>query len=369
MSAGGERDSLCRANEDEVEPVSFERPSCSAEAARMINARSEAACDGRHTRRERVALGVFAALLVVGAVALFSYINAGHGLNVAATSIDDVAGDMTGYGVILFEGTATPDSQETGQEEGGVQGIISGIFGAGDDEDDASSGASGASGAGLSSSSSGASPSTAQSAGTARSKATKPKAVSLNEAEEEYREKGASVITVDADDLDAYAAGRIVMMGGRTYGIFSLTDEDLAGLRHHSATTTRVTTTTTEDSAGARTTNTTTRVRSAYTSVSEMFEAIEKSDIDPDTLERIDGILDHFEDCGVDTVVALTPDPSPFKYVEGVDVVVTFKQSDRFLMSETIDGTMYFDAPEVGQVGVLMVAPGNVVSSKVMSGE
>lgn len=429
--------------EEGLEPVPTDRPACSAEAARMITARSDEH-DGCHSKRERIALGVFACLLLAGAIVLFSYITAGHGLNVAATTIDDATGDMSGYGVILFEGTVRPDSDA--EEEGGVQGVLSGIFGSGEEDVEApeplagkSAGSSGVASAGeasaggssseasvldaadgsdgmsdtedageaanaregtreplpeddstkaapeagkasdadgLSASGASASEGSSQASSTANSasrsassRAKTPNAtpITLDDAQEEYREKGASVISIDSGDLGSYVAGRIVMQGGRSYGIFSLTEDDLAGVSHRSATTTRVTTTTTEDAMGLRTTNTTTRTRSAYSSVAEMFEDVDELDVSPATLERIQGILKHFEDCGVDTVIALTADPTPFKFVEGVDVVVSFKQSDRFSMTETIGGTMYFDAPEVGQVGVLMVAPGNVVSAKVMS--
>lgn len=374
-----------------LEPVPADQPACSAEAARMITARSEKH-DDCHSKRERIALGVFACLLFAGAVALFSYINAGHGLNVAATTIDDATGDMSDYGVILFEGTVRPDAaDETDDEDqGGVQGILSGIFGSDDEEDSASgSGSSGASGAssGVSSqdeadsidgdsadsasrelsNGSGGTASSSTTGSSKRSVGAQRDTVTLEDAEEAYQEKGASIISIDSTDLGRYASGRIIMQGGRTYGIFSLTEEDLASLSTKGRATTRITTTTTKDTAGSLSTSTTTRVRNAYSSVAEMFEDVDEDDVSPATLKRIEGILQHFEDCGVDTVVALTSDSTPFKYVEGVDVVVTFKQSGRFSMAETIDGTMYFDAPEAGQVGVLMVAPGNVVSAKVMS--
>ena len=73
-------------------------------------------------------------------------------------------------------------------------------------------------------------------------------------------------------------------------------------------------------------------------------------------MERIQTVIDRFEAAKVDTVVAFTCDPTPFSAVEGVDAVITFKTRDRFSMSEVIGKTLYFDAPEEGSVGVLMVA-------------
>ena len=53
-----------------------------------------------------------------------SYIsNAGRGLNVAATSIDDVAGDMSGYDVVLFDGTVRKkDSSQVDDKAADAQG-------------------------------------------------------------------------------------------------------------------------------------------------------------------------------------------------------------------------------------------------------
>lgn len=291
--------------------------SCSPEAARMISAHAEGIDCERHSTRERVALALFALLFAVGGIVLISYIGAGHGLNVAATSIDEAAGDMAGYGVVLFEGMAKSEP----------------------------------------------------SAAVGASKSSVPsKPMTLDAARDIYEEKGASVLALDSRDMRRYANGRIVMQGGHSYGIFSLTDEDVESLPRLVSTTTRTTTVTTESPLGLST-DTSIRVRDAFSSVSELFAAVDEEDIDPELVERIEGIVERFEAAGADTVIALTPSPVPFSAVEGVDVVVSVKESNRFAMSETIDGTLYVDAPEQGEVGVLMVAPGNVVSTKVLASE
>ena len=264
--------------------------------------------------------------MLAGFVILTSYINAGHNLNVAATSIDDIAGDMTGYDVVLFEGTAlpssdsdtSPDSSEN--EEGGS---------------DSSS-----------------------------------QAVTLEEARMHYSEKNASVMEVGPDSFQDYMTGRIVMKQGHTYGIFSLTPDMVSELVVPKQTTTKTTTTQTETSPGIfgiTNETVTTRTTGAYDSVSDIFSSVDPESVDPGLVEHIQDILDRFAAAKVDTVIALTTDPTPFCAVEGVDVVISFKRCDRFSMAETIDGTLYFDAPEVGDVGVLMIAPGNVASTKVLT--
>lgn len=299
---------------------------CSEEAQRLLGARDRAAEGHSQRRRELVALGVFGVLVLAGFVVLTSYINAGHNLNVAATSIDDIAGDMTGYDVVLFEGTALPSSD---------------------------SGAS------------------ANSSESQESSSDSPsQTVTLEEARKHYGDKNASVMEVGPDSFQDYVTGRIVMKQGHAYGIFSLTPDMVSELVVPKQTTTKTTTTQTETSPGIfgiTNETVTTRTTGAYDSVSDIFSSVDPESVDPGLVEHIQDILDRFAAAKVDTVIALTTDPTPFCSVEGVDVVISFKRFDRFSMAETIDGTLYFDAPEIGDVGVLMIAPGNVASTKVLT--
>ena len=318
MKDEGAEGDLCRCEEEAFR--------CSEEARRLLEARDRAVEGHSQRRREFIALGVFGALVLAGFVILTSYINAGHNLNVAATSIDDIAGDMTGYDVVLFEGTALPSSDSDASpdspenEEGGS---------------DSSS-----------------------------------QTVTLEEARMHYSEKNASVMEVGPDSFQDYMTGRIVMKQGHTYGIFSLTPDMVSELVVPKQTTTKTTTTQTETSPGIfgiTNETVTTRTTGAYDSVSDIFSSVDPESVDPGLVEHIQDILDRFAAAKVDTVIALTTDPTPFCAVEGVDVVISFKRCDRFSMAETIDGTLYFDAPEVGDIGVLMIAPGNVASTKVLT--
>lgn len=300
--------------------------SCSEEAARLLGARDRAAEGHSQRKRELIALGVFGALVLAGFVILTSYISAGHGLNVAATSIDDIAGDMTGYDVVLFEGTALSSSD-------------TGTSGRSEDEASDDSGA-------LS------------------------QTVTVEDARALYREKNASIMEIESDSLHDYVTGRIVMKQGHSYGIFSLTPDMVSELVVPKRTTTKTTTTRTETptgDSGITDETVTTRTTGVYDSVSDIFSSVDPESVDSELVDHIQDILDRFAAAKVDTVIALTSDPTPFCAVKGVDVVISFKQHDRFSMGETIDGTLYFDAPEVGQVGVLMIAPGNVVSTKVLA--
>ena len=61
--------------------------------------------------REKIALIIFALLVVCGFGALMFYItNIGHSFNVTASTIDDAAGDLGDYTAIIYEGTAEEKS-------------------------------------------------------------------------------------------------------------------------------------------------------------------------------------------------------------------------------------------------------------------
>lgn len=353
--AAFEKGASCACGRGEGDEPSF---SCSAEAARLLDARSVAASRAaKQHKRERIALAVFAVLVVAGFVLLTSYIsNAGRGLNVAATSIDDVAGDMSGYDVVLFDGTVRKkDSSQVDDKAADAQGrdvkpilipSSSAKISSAEDAESASS--------------------QTQYAADGVSDGE----MTMEEARAIYEGKKASVIEIDSDSLREFVSGRIIMKDGHTYGFFSIPADMTGGFSMPTTTTTKTTKTTVTTPSGEPGSvdeKTTTRVKSAYGSVSELFAAVDPAAIDPALVKHIEDVLGRFEAAHVDTVVAFTSDPTPFSVISGVDAVITFKSDDRFSMSEVIDGTLYFDAPEEGSVGVLMIAPGNVASTKVLT--
>lgn len=307
--------------------------SCSQEALHLIHAKTSVAVrkKRRPIARERLALGIFACLLIAGFIALTSYVSAGHSLNVTATNIDDIAGNMENYDVVLFDGTV---EQPQGEEDA-VDPLAS------------------------------------------ITKSARPIAepYTLEEARDLYESKKASVIELNVEDPRQYVNGRVIMKAGHVYGILSVPQDLVEQLVIPKVTTTKTTVVTTEgedydpkQDAGSENATTVTHVKNAYDSVSELLAATEEASIaNPKLVERVERILDRFENAGVDTVIAITPDPRPFASIEGIDVVITVKSQDRFARVETIDGTLYVDTPERGSVGALLIAPGNVVSSKILN--
>lgn len=307
--------------------------SCSQEALRFIHAKASVSVrkKRRPIARERLALVIFACLLVAGFVALTSYISAGHSLNVTATNIDDIAGNMENYDVVLFDGTV----EQPHTEEEDAEGL----------------------------------------AALTKNPHLAADPYTLEDARDLYEGKKASVIELNVEEPRQYVNGRVIMKSGHVYGILSVPEDLVEQLVIPKVTTTKTTVVTTEgeeyapeQGIGPENATTVTHVKNAYDSVSELLAATEEASVaNPKLVERVERILKRFENAGVDTVIAITPDPRPFASIEGIDVVLTVKQQDRFARAETIDGTLYVDTPERGSVGALLIAPGNVVSSKILN--
>ena len=263
--------------------------------------------------REKIALFVFLALIVLSLCGLGWYLVAGHSWNVAASNLDDTFGSMDGYTAIVYPGTAVEP----------VAGK-----GAGDAVGDAADGKESAEGAAAGKEADAGSPDAPGSsggkdatgtAGTASAPGTdagesllgsKKKTLSAQEAKEGYEEKGATVFSLDTVDLDAYREGVILKKGGHRFGVFGIAE--------------------------------------------------------PTSTIVLEKQIAYFKRHKVDFIVLVTPDKEYAEDVSGIDIVVSTQDEDLCVMGETIDGTFYVDAPAVGSVGAILISPSNVVSAKVL---
>ncbi len=385
-----------RANNGEL---TLEEMICSPEAAHLVDVKSNTKDTVAHGTRERIALATFAVLIVAGFAALTTYISAGHSLNYASTSIDDITGDMSGYGVVLFEGTVeTTSSQSLEDDVQDASGSNSELQSSevadavdvleSEEASDSESQSDQDSSAGqtvksfvkkalgldaLASLEASSSESSATSASKAASEASgvTREAMTIDAAKATYEAKSASVVTLDVEDIDQYKFGRIVMKGGHTYGIVSLASDEIAGLHLPlEALSTKTTITKERESVGSANSSTTkTKTKDAYASVSELLASVDPDEIDEELVDRVEDVIDHFRTAGVDIVIVLTTDTRPLAAIEGADVVITVRSDARFAQSQMVGKTLYVDTPETDSVGALLVAPGNVVSSRVLTGE
>ena len=303
---------------------------------------------------------------------------------------------MSGYGVILYEGTVESSSSaassltsdnalvpngsartgESGESDEGAEEDASGAKSKSDEQSVKgfvkmalgldSETEEGVSGSAKASESTGTATSTSSSASDG---ASDP--MTMDEAKQIYEAKKATVLGIDVNDLEQYQYGRIIMKGGHTYGVVSITDDELAALDLPKAATTTKTTITTSRESRTSSVGSSARVstKSAYANVAELLADVDVDSIDEELVARVGDVIDHFRNAGVDIIVVLTHDVRPMAAIDGADVVITVRSDERFSQSQMINHTLYVDTPEVGSVGALLVAPGNVVSSRVLTGE
>ncbi len=140
--------------------------------------------------REIIALVMLVVLLIGTACGVAWYILVGHNWNEAATNIDDRMGSMEGYTAVLYAGTAaaSPSSDSKPVSESGAS----------------------------KSSQSSESPLAEIEAGL--------ESLTVDDVAASYREKGAQVIIVHADDLSSYEDPVIIERNGRRIAIVSATE-------------------------------------------------------------------------------------------------------------------------------------------------
>lgn len=269
--------------------------------------------------REKIALFVFLALIVLSLCGLGWYLVAGHSWNVAASNLDDTFGSMDGYTAIVYPGTAV--EPVAGKGTGDAAAEDDAVGDAADGKESAEGAAAGKeadAGSPDAPGSSGGKDATGT-AGTASVPGTdagesllgsKKKTLSAQEAKEGYEEKGATVFSLDTVDLDAYREGVILKKGGHRFGVFGIAE--------------------------------------------------------PTSTIVLEKQIAYFKRHKVDFIVLVTPDKEYAEDVSGIDIVVSTQDEDLFVMGETIDGTFYVDAPAVGSVGAILISPSNVVSAKVL---
>ena len=147
--------------------------------------------------REKVALLVFALLVVLGGSVLLRYFETGRSFNMAATAVDDAFGQMSGYTAIVFDGTddvldalrptKLPSvdggrrraSRDAGRDGGRRAGAVAAVH-------------------------------------------ARERPVYASDVRSFYEEKGAGVLTLNLDDLARYEKPRILMAGDRKIGVVAV---------------------------------------------------------------------------------------------------------------------------------------------------
>lgn len=259
--------------------------------------------------REKIALVVFALLVVMAGCCLGGYLVAGHSWNVAASSLDDTFGSMEGYTVIAYEGTIASFDSEDLQRVEGSHGESDDVRDDAADERDIADGFAAASEDGATGES--ALGEASRDPSSAAKAESEKHFVSVEQVCASYEEKNATVFALDVANLDRYSEGTILKKGSCRFGVFSV-DESTRPL-------------------------------------------------------QVKRMVDYFEKHEVDFIVAIASDKKLVEDIaDGIDIVISIRDEELFVMGEMIDGTFFVDAPERGSVGAILISPSNVVSAKVI---
>lgn len=139
----------------------------------------------------------------------------------------------------------------------------------------------------------------------------KSEPVDINALVADYEAKKAEVILLDPADLSQYEEGAILKRGSKRIGVMTIGDS------------------------------------ATQLDVSRCMQAFERAD--------------------VDFTVVLTSNEWRLGRVAGIDIAICTNDEGAATMGETRNGTFYVGAPNVGEAGVVLVSPSNVVSAKVVS--
>lgn len=324
--------------------------------------------------REKIALFIFTLLMVGGLLIAGAYMLATHSLNIAATRIDDIFGSMDDYTVLVYEGTMDPREAVKAPDDSGDDAAsddaASGRVIADAEGDAARGGSASEKGSRADSTSTSANHETVDAAQPSDDRAladgevahdgSEPPAsdgtasegsadasgegvvlddesesfdsvaalaklagsplsgddqdeepVSVDEVLDEYRGKGAYVYELAVSDLSKYATGKVLTLGALRVGIFS-TD-----------------------------------------------------DLMPE--HEVESMVRYFDMHGVDVVVAVAPVRNCIRSLEGIDILVTTADAKVSTLGSTLGGTFVVQAPQKGSVGVIMITPSTIASSKVVA--
>lgn len=257
--------------------------------------------------REKIALVIFALLVVFGFGALMFYMTGvGHSFNVAASSIDDAAGDLDEYTAIVYEGTA---EKKKALNEAGLDSIaqegINKTLELGKDQaiDDTSTGDE-------VSASDVVPNSSASTQGGGDAQSSEP--LSVKDVRNSFLQKHASVYELDLSDPTVYIDRTIVKAGKYRFGILAI--DEASALPHY-----------------------------------------------------INTRIKEYQDAEVDFIIALVDDLSRVNQVEGLDIVISTQEEGLKPVGVSSDGVFFNDAALQGEVGTLLISPSKVISAKDIS--
>lgn len=256
--------------------------------------------------RERIALVVFAVLVVLAAVVLSSYFLTGRSWNVAASFVDDTVGQMRDYTVIVYAGTVLPEDEAKEAFDDGADtsaaathvNMQTELSAEGAAAEDA--------------------PDVADSVGLGLLALLPPlpgeyEGVYVSDVRDLYEQKEARVVSLDVAHPVRYAVPTVLVGGGARIGVFSVT---------------------------------------SYT-----------------TRARLNQYRDFFDKADVDAVVCIAPRTALLADLSQMSVVIVTDDPDETnFRGRFVGDTLVTAAAPLDSVGVILFSPNYTPSAKVVDG-
>ncbi len=255
--------------------------------------------------REKIALIVFVGLAVLALIVLIGYFSTGRSWTVAASVVDDIAGEMDSYTAIVYKGTVNSESNSEDQFEDELNG---GLF---NDNEDIFSGEKTLSIHDANSHFKSLLPDifTHKQGNKNGENDTQ---VFVSDVRDAYEEKGSKVITLNLENSSSYYSPQVLFAGDKRIGVFAVD-----------------------------------------------YYA---------TNARISRITRYFKQNKVDSVICLTPRTNMLASYSGIDVVIVTTNSENIPTSgKIIKSTFVVRAPLNEQVGVVILSENGVPSAKVVT--
>ena len=259
--------------------------------------------------REKIALVVLALLIVLISVCSCAYMSTGKQWTVAATFVDDTVGSMDGYTVIVYPGTVVPE-----EEEEFVPVNENGLFGVSEDPVDSELAADASEESGEAEQSEGEEGSENENRFLPLIQGIEDPIDSrlyVSEVRAEYLIKEAGVLTLDTNNLSRYSEPGLYIVNGKRIAVFSAED--------------------------------------TLTDV------------------RLNVFKQLIAQMNAEIVMCVTPSLSNLPTLDGIDIALLTAAEDGYTtIGSSINNTYILRTPEVSSVGVIIITPNNVASSKVV---
>ena len=328
--------------------------------------------------REKLALLVFALLILMGLAGVSWYLIVGHSWNVAASNIDDSVGQMDGYTCIVYSGTTVQETSSSSLRQSIASAIGSepGSSTASSNAKDGQSAAAASSTAVSADANKSAAQGQTSDIDAVAAPVTVAQEAGTSTEQTDPRNSPDSAAALDSTNVEAEGSPAIDESASGKTGDLAASEEGDTSSALKSSDKESLSAVSTEEVAknyadkNSAVLKLDTLTPGAYSEgaiVKRGAKRIGILSVDvPLSIEAAELAIEPFVTAKVDLLICVTPSKSYVSNASGFDIVVTTQDDSVSTMGETSNKTFYVAAPTRGKVGAVVVSPSNTVSAKVI---